>query len=356
MIRIKIRLVGDNHVEKKENREVRVYALLDPALLIRNEAEIKQVFGHVLGVNMQSSEHVFYISQTSGWFYYTNTKKQWAGKQQNGLLATTEDAKKYASTFLTEVAKAFRDVGKYPFLKEFEGVDFIPPLAKVADANYVMNDEENGPDHVLVRYQTAMYGDDEHTKFPVMGAAIEVRVGTYGEIVGFNSRWSIMSPRYIRTPLTVYEKSDDGHSHDHGNNKKEQEPILVYSLGGDDVPQYMLSPYYLTMNGHHFVEQSACKYSLTVKFGYDHQEGRSLVRAQVKGGSGRYSFHWSYYKLEEVMHNGVIEIHDNSPEITIPESCYAWIRCHIIDMETNAYLFHTEQSVGLPRTTEPILA
>lgn len=339
--------MNDHQQEKTDTKLVRVYELLDPALLVRNEEFIEQIFGKILGIDIKAKEHVFYISPGSGWLYYANTKKQWDGNMKPGLPPTIEHAKKYAGAFLTEVATAFRDVKKYPFLQEFEGCDFIPPLAKVFDCNYVSN-KSGEPDHILVRYQTALYGDDDYTKYPVVGAIIEIRVGEYGKIIGFNSHWSITRQKFIRTPLVAFEKSDDGHSHE----GEEQEPVLVYSLGGDHVPQYLLSPYYITKSGHHSVERSACKYSLTAKFGYHHQQDQSLIQAQVHGGSGNYSFQWYYYKLEEVMHKGIINAGDSGPELRIPESCYAWVCCHIVDNETNAYLFHTEQSIGEPIVDE----
>ena len=332
-------------------KQVRVYQLSDPALLLRNEESIRQIVGETLGTDITAPEHVFYISPRSGWLYYANTKKQWNKETKYGLPATVGEAEKYASTFLTEVAVAFRDVKKYPFLLEFQGCDFIPPLARVFDCNYVSNNGSE-PDHVLVRYQTALYGDDEYTKYPVMGATIEIRVGEYGEIIGFNSRWSMVQPKFIRTPLAAFEASNNGHSH---GEEEKPAPVLVYSLGGDDIPQYLLSPYYITRSGHHTVERSACRYSLTVKFGYDHQQGHSSVHAFVEGGSGNYSFSWYYYKVEEVMHKGIITSGESGPVLRIPESCYAWIGCHIVDNETNAYLFHSEQSIGLPIGVEELI-
>lgn len=310
------------------------------------------VLEEVMGVVIREPDHVFTISQTSTWMHYINRAKLWDGKPKPGLPSSPEEAKKAAGKFLTALAQAFRDAEKYPFLRQFEGCDFIPPLAKVVDVNYVSTGEETFTDHVLVRYQTAMYGDDAFTRVPVLGASIEVRIGEFGEILGWNSRWSLLHKKFIRTPLVDFVMPEDGHTHDHDAEADEAQPVLAYVLGGDNVPQYLLAPYYLTMSGHHFTEASASAYSLTARFGFDHRQGSSRVEAQVSGGSGKYSYHWSWYKIEEVMHKGIVDVLDDNPILTIPESCFAWVCCHIVDQKTNAYYFHTEQSIGLPVTTE----
>jgi len=123
---------------------------------------------------------------------------------------------------------------------------------------------------------------------------------------------------------------------------------LIYTLDGDDIPQYYLAPYYKILQGHHIIHQSATKYSLVVGFFKEFYFEKTVLTAIVNGGSGDYSYHWSFYKLEDIFDHGIVDITIDSPTIEIPDTGYTWVYCHILDRATKAYAFHKEQIVGMP--------
>jgi len=176
----------------REAKMVRVYQLVDPNLVKIHEQQIRTIFEYVLRKRIKSPEAIFHISQTSGWIYYEDKTALRSTKPQFPPPDSDREVKGIADKFLTELAIAFRDIKKFPFLEEFKGAEFVPSLSRAVEVEAIAKQSGLAIDHWLVRYEVSLYGDDERSRFPVYGAQLEVRVGGNGIVVAYNSRRNLI--------------------------------------------------------------------------------------------------------------------------------------------------------------------
>jgi hypothetical protein len=334
--------------QKDEKRMVRVYELVNPEVILKWEAEIKQLLGQVLSLNPKSPDFLFHISHTSGWMYFEAKDLIRATKPKFTLPPNATEAKKFADAFLVKFAKVFLETTKYPFLKNLKGIEMIPRFAKAIDAVAVGSSDGPHADHWLVRYDISLPGFDlGNEKLVVKGSQLEVRIGDRGQVVGFNTRWTPIRQKFFVVPFVPFEET--GHPHEESEDTSESPVAQTYCLFGDDIPQFYLAPYHFQKQGHHANLHTACKYALEVSFVENHTPEEMEITATVEGGSGDYSFGWGYYTLESFWDKGVVEPGVDGPTIKISPPIYAMVMCHVLDRKTKAYFYHKQQVIGTPQ-------
>jgi hypothetical protein len=161
-----------------------------------------------------------------------------------------------------------------------------------------------GYDHWLCRFEPMLGVGTGQPLVPVIGAALDVRVGEAGAIIGFTLRWRALNGRMRRvaqqSPALRLIGHAEGHSHaDEDASGDGAPPPLVFVLEGEGIPQLRLSPFYRHEGGHAISFASACRLSLTVDlWGYPAQGGMRL-RAFASGGSGHYAYEWGVASIAD---------------------------------------------------------
>jgi hypothetical protein len=349
-------LTGSERMATTDAQRVRVYDLVDPALLLAHEEDFRTLLYEVVGVREEIPGVQFHINAVSGWLYFEDREFMRGDTVRASLPVHDHAARELANAFLLKLAQTLADVGRFPFLKELAGLVLLPQHFKPIEVTAIVGGNGYDAEHWLVRYETALQAwEHDRVYAPVHGAQVEVRVGEQGRIVGFCSRWPPMQrkPRLASyTPLDLEAVDKDGHSHAHADPKgTDTTASLAYSLNGDGVPQFYLAPYHSVMDGHHLKYFSASSLSLELSFAEFHNMDEMLIEARVKGGSGDYSYHWGHYLLESVWDEGVVDHPVDAPYLRISPPCYAVVLLHVLDRGSGAYAYHSAQVVGHPQYT-----
>ena len=341
-----------------------VWALANPADLKEAEREIATVLRNALRVS-DPARHDVHISESSGWLAYADRTRLW----QTSLAVlppTAAEARRVAETFLRGLGTAARAI---PALR---GIFLLPPQLQPVEVVLVPHPDGDRWDHWLYRTQPLLPLDGR-LNAPVFGSLIEVRIGDYGQIISYRSRFSPTTAERLTTDLVPLVR-DDGHEHDHehanepdhgnehehGRGDDQAEPTVVYVQEGDGIPQHYVAPYYLVSHGHHMGLASASEWSLVVTLGLRQDEEGTRVTAVVEGGSGDYAFDWGAYPIDgvETGYRGLgagsrDETRDpagrsvTSSSIMLPSGAYV-VLVNVRDQRTGAFKHHQQSVYSSP--------
>jgi hypothetical protein len=335
----------------------RVYALASPVEIKQEEGAIERVFFQALGVTDRERYRV-QVSETSGWIDFMDTQQLWGGAGAPNLPGDG-DALKAAGAFLQSLAEGLS--GFNPQLPERLRRIAMFPRLRPAELVKVAHPGGSYFDHWLYRSQPMLVLEAASWRqVPVFGSLVEVRIGDAGRIVGFCSRWRPHGEERISRGLTPAPGHGGGQHEHHGAG----EPVPVYVLEGDRIPQYYLSPYYLTRDEHGLALASACDYSLTVQIGQVDNDAGTYLTALVDGGSRDYAFNWAVYSLDTVLDEGMRELGAGTPRLlktpngrvvasTVLLARGAYVALvNVKDRKTGAFKHHQQQVFSSPPAAE----
>jgi hypothetical protein len=130
-----------------------------------------------------------------------------------------------------------------------------------------------------------------------LGSGIDIRIGNNGKIIGFFLRWrALLNP--IQTNFLPYTPVGHQHETQHETAETETEPVLVYELCGESSIQTHLCPYYYLPLGHHNGLLPASSASFVITLSVENNEQNTVVSVFINGGSGDFTYEWSYLKVE----------------------------------------------------------
>ncbi|MEY4925956.1 MAG: hypothetical protein RI894_392, partial [Bacteroidota bacterium] len=278
-------------MEDTKNK-INVYKLLSANDLVRNQRNIESV---LLSGLVQGHEYVFEVSPISGWLYFENTHLIF--KQNKPKLPASEEeikqiiAKYWAQVYKKQAvrAKMNKSTFDFPFL--------LPQNYELSDIQVVFNPQTLETDHLLCRLSIALTDSVQNKPLPILGSGIDLRIGHNGQIIGFLVRWRPLLGA-ILTPLLPYKPAKHQHAAADENKEAESEPVLVFELCGENSIQTHLCPYYFIPLGHHSGLLPASMASFVIVFSVENNEQNTVVSVHINGGSGDFTYEWSYLKVE----------------------------------------------------------
>lgn len=337
---------------------VAVYALAHPAVLSDEQDVVVRLLRQELGA-ADASRHQIHISASSGCIGYVDQQDLW-NRPWPAILPAATEARGRAEDFLRRWIATLSPANRQlpPSLLEVEAV---PTQLRPVQLAMVPRGDGKGWDHWLYRMQPALVATRPGRRVAdIFGALVEVRVGEYGRIVGFNSRWRPLAHERIFVDLKppVVEADQTKTANQPSGGRQESEPILVYVLDGDGVPQFYLAPYYMKNHGHDIEIEGASAYSLSVQISREQREGEMILTAHVDGGSGDYAFNWALYPLDEfaeglrILGSGAVSAEPSSRKIiktsTVRVANGVYVVLVNVKDRTGAFKHHQQQVFASP--------
>jgi len=269
--------------------------------------------------------------------------------RQRPTLVTADDARRRAEKFLLDLAGSLAPSPDQPLV-------FMPPLpsspVELALVPHASRPEWN---HWIYRTIPQLPTARGAPPAPVIGSAIEIRIGDGGQIIGYHARWR---------PTTGERRSCEQAALPAAEPKRAA-PRPVYVLDGLNVPQHYLALHYLVDEGADFELVSGCSLALTVELELADTETTTRVRAIASGGTGNYAYSWARYAMSdpfagiEELGAGTLERGDSGTSSTIELAKGAPIvMVHVVDLATGAFKHYQQLVVSSPFATrqEPVLA
>ena len=187
----------------------------------------------------------------------------------------------------------------------------MPRKYELEEVQVVFNPKTLEADHLLCRLSIAITDSIQNKPLPILGGGIDLRIGHNGKIIGFFVRWRPLISQ-IQTNFLPYKPVENEHDiehhaeHEHDAEqeeaetkaKVESEPVLVYELCGESSLQTHLCPYYYVPLGHHNGLLPASSASFVIVFSVENNEQNTVVSVHINGGSGDFTYEWSYLKVE----------------------------------------------------------
>lgn len=346
---------------------VRVYTLIDPSVLYEHA---RVIAGELFGVQGTSDGvRVFGIHPASGYVSYFDHSELWQNARGEGLPAGRNEVEAIARDFLQTANRKI--VGSRPLQKS--GVPALfPEDLRVAWIGGAVPNASSTPDHCFCQFGVYLPADRKRTA-RVEGAAIDVRIGRGGKVIGLSSRW-----RQITGDVLSTERSDaDGHMHETlyadspgviakpaaaavpaigkpapatpltfpgGGDEDAGAPAeFVYWLADENAPQTFLAPVRLSRaGGHHGALEPASAHSLLPDIWHREAGGQLEALAVVRGGSGSYAYQWGYWAPAASIEGGLISL-GTSQSVSFPRGACTVV-LQVRDTLTGA-VAQTEKSI-----------
>jgi hypothetical protein len=298
----------------------------------RVESVLRQLVG-TRGQEMEVNVH-----PTCGWI--SMVARRPLATRRSATLLSARDAKSRAEKFLLHLATRLKPTADLPLI-------FLPPLPnEPVELVAVPHPTYREWNHWLYRTQPQLPTSHRGSSIPVLGSAIEVRVGEGGQIIGFHSRWRPTTGNRVNCDVTPAPPAKP----------KRSPPRQVYVLEGAAIPQSYLAAYWLIDNGDDFHLMSGCSLALVVELDVFDEETTTMVRANVEGGSGDYQFGWARYDatdpfdgLQMLGAGTSSRLQDGAMESTIELGKSAHqVVVHVIDRQTGAFKHYQQLVVSSP--------
>lgn len=299
----------------------------------RVEAELLKLVGHAPGQRMAVNVH-----PTCGWISMIASDELLVKRHPS--LPSAADAKKLAAKFLLDVAGKLAPTADLPLV-------FMPPVpGDPLELSSVPHPRFPEWNHWIYRTQPQLPTARGGGSIPVLGTAIEVRIGDGGKVIGFHSRWRPTTGNRVSSEATAAPPAKP----------KRAAPQLVYVLDGAAIPQSCLAAYWMVDNGDDYDLASGCSLALTVELALADTETTTTVTATVEGGSGDYAFSWARYDAAipldgiETLGNGTASRNEDdtvSSTIELPKAAHV-VMVHVIDKRTGAFKHYQQLVVSSP--------
>jgi hypothetical protein len=320
-------IVAAAPIEEAEvpQRGLRVYALADPAIVAEAAPAIaKALFGMD---STQDGGRIFDVHPTSGRLYYADHDALWKNTEGSDLPGDRRTAETLARAFLEE---AQRKLAGDRRLRELGVGALFPSDLRPSAIGLVVAKSGNAPDHWLCHF-SAFLPVNESRSARVDGAAVDIRIGRHGRVVGFSTRWRPVTGDLLSAPLGAPQEADsvrpfgavsppaaptsgiiaapaapvapsvvstaeaeDHHGHDEPHAEPAAQPAeQVYALADDNAAQTFLAPMLVTLEGHHGSVDPASAHSMVIDVMQRETDTGLTLGASVAGGSGDFQVQWA---------------------------------------------------------------
>lgn len=327
-------LAKDINVSEPEPQSINIFPLADPLDWFNRRDDILKAIASAIGLSLPAllkPEYSFSLDPVCGWIRFTLHNDLWHERPKRALPRDTESALRAAREFIERLKQACRD-------EEFVALK-IPPLlpgggrARLAPVSTTPVFHPTMPwiDHWLCRFEIYLKPFDDGTdEVLVFGGGVDVRIGQNSKVVGFVSRWR---PAWLHEarPARMFHLKDDHSDH--------EDPLrLVYELDGENCPQTFITPYYLSLEGHHGGMFPASSSTLIVETAFAEKTNGAVVVPRVFGGSGEYKLNWAYWRPDALFDEGLIS-EGEKEFIELSPGVYNVI-LHVEDRKTGVVKLH----------------
>jgi len=344
-----------------------VWALADPAVINANAAVIEKALRDALGAKDPSRHRV---TVAPGFIEHVDTVGLW--NTNGAALPNAEEARSYAGAVVKRVAQALSSSNEA--LASLGSLEIVPARLRPIDLLQVAPMEGQDWDHWLVRSRPQLpLNAAAGVCADVFGAAIEVRIGPAGAVLGFLSRWRAVLDEHVEVALTPPPPPPPppppSQSSSGSTGQQPSEPVILYVLEGETAPQHYLAPYYPGEDDEDLTLASATELSLVVSVAPYSAEDPTKYVAVVEGGSGEYSFDWGTLPFSDFTENVLVELGGGeitSDRSTDPPSNLSvvdltagahLVMVNVVDLKTGGFVHHSEQIyVAEPEDTSTLIA
>lgn len=329
-----------------ESASVWAYVLADSDAIADGastvEDAIYRLFGRARGSGLSVN-----VDPGSGWI--SVLARAQILERRHPTLVSANDAREIAEKFLRDLAEALKPSEDLPMV-------FMPPLpSSPVELAVVPHSSRSEWNHWIYRTQPQLAISRGGAMAPVLGSAIEVRVGDGGQLVGYHARWRPTTGTRLKAKRSVAPETEP----------RRRPPMPVYVLEGATVPQTSLSLHYLVDEGSDYALTSGCSLALLVEFELSDTETRMRIRAIPSGGSGKYAFAWAGYSIMdpfagvEPLGSGTTEVGEHGTTSVLDiEKGASVVMVHVVDIDTGAFKHYQQLVVASPFATrqEPVFA
>jgi hypothetical protein len=329
--------VSEDH---ERTGRINIFPLADPQVWAGPRGELLKTLVSAIDPALPKftrPEYDFRVDGVSGRVSFALDNDLWLDRPKRQLPRDAQAALRAAREFIARLDDACRRE-EYQRLK-------APPLlpsgrlARVVpvEAAPVFHFDRPWVDHWLCRFEVWLKASPEGDDFTrVFGSEIDIRVGQRGKVVGFASHWRPALLSEARPVAMLHWEEDEHHDHDDGGKHAR---ALVYELSGGNCPQTFITPYYISLDGHHGVMLPASSHSLLVDVGCaEKRGGGAYVVPRVMGGSGDYAFDWACWRPDALFEEGVVGL-GTREFIELPPGVFN-VMLHVRDNRTGVVLLH----------------
>jgi hypothetical protein len=329
-----------------QQERINIFPLADAREWLARHAEILKMLVKAINPGLPGflrPEYSFSIDPVCGWIRFALENDLWQDRPKRALPPDAESATRAAQEFIARLREACRQ-------KEYLELQIPPVLpddrfARISPmgASPVLHFSHPWVDHWLCRFEVYLRTfQDDRGEVRVFGSEIDIRVGQRSKVTGFVSHWR---PALLegRQPVQMFHpKEEEGHSHP----GEAQPPLhIIYELHGENCPQTFITPYYLSLEGHHGGMFPASSHSLLVTMGFaEKEDGGAYVVPQIFGGSGDYTFNWAYWRPEALFEEGLVS-QGEQEFIELPPGVYN-VMLHVKDNQTGVVQLHESMAFG----------
>ena len=296
---------------------VRVYRLAPAGAVLRHaEVMARELFGLR---DLESPDRAFTIHPASGFIFYADHGALWQNPLGSDLPSDTSEAERLARAFLADANRAI--AGSHT-MRRARIRQIFPTDLRPLWIGGIIPKGSNRADHWLCRFAVHLPVDHQRTA-RVEGAAVELRLGRHGRVIGLTSRWRsivgdlisverdherrataihadpagmIRRPQFPQVPVPPAPPRENAHANAEHHHAHADEPAeFLYWLEDEDAPQVFLSPVYLEGSGEHRAVRAASAHTLRVEIRQRTSGARIELLAIVSGGSGDYAYQWAQW-------------------------------------------------------------
>jgi len=308
-------------------KNIFVYKLISPEILIQKIRDIKNILYKTLGVADNNNKRSLEIDPIAGWITYNNYEYLDADRYR-GISYTEKQIDEIAQTFFSKLSDINRN-----YTKNSPSVPIIfETIPKLLEIIPVYSDKVQ-PIRWIVRYNIYLdYTDHEkNNNVPVKDSLVEFLIDGYGVINSILIRWRPIE-RKIQEKLysdeEIQKKKNDylikfllgntigktdtfnlyemicslylqeAEKEDH-HDAEEESTTIEYYLSGENTLQTHLTPFVIHQNGHHAEKFEIIPACLNISFDITSFREETKIKAIISNleEKGSYSYLWSAWEI-----------------------------------------------------------
>jgi hypothetical protein len=322
----------------KQSKLIRVFPLAEPREWFSNADPILKVIVSAIKPDLpgfMTPQYTFNVDPVCGSLRYSLVTDLWHENPKRSPPPDAEAATRAATDFLARLQAACQE-------EEYLRLKIAPLLPNERFARIVpvgttpvFHVAKPWVDHWLCRFEVYLRPFESNEEARVFGSAIDIRIGQGSKVTGLVSHWRpalLEQGRFVEM-FQPEEEEEHDHDEDHAPTS------LVYELAGENSPQNFLTPYYLSLEGHHGGMLPASSHSLLVAMSFAEKKDRAYVVPRISGGSGVYACNWAYWRPEALFEQGLVGLGEQE-FIELPLGVY------------NVMLHVTDKRYGVVQTCE----